>query len=286
MCKKLVCLLLVLGLAGIASAANVDWTGVGDGSTWENPYNWEEEPIPSGIYRLPNSADRAKLHDGPGASHFQVLSSAQTVGNIQSTYANVTTTIKNGASLTLVSGQYDMYTGAGDTITTTIDAGGSVTLTAGIFHIGRYHATSWNGDVVVNVSGSVTATSGGVTVGTRSMGTPGTGSGGSSTLNIYDGGVVTCDAFSMVPDSDNISKDADLRLYDTGKLVVQGITGLKYVTIRDYLEGGGLIFGDDVDGNAEIILDYINDEIIVQIPEPATIAMLGLGGLALIRRKR
>jgi len=55
------------------------------------------------------------------------------------------------------------------------------------------------------------------------------------------------------------------------------------VDLEFHCEGLGDVFIDLIDGNTGDILGTL---LIHQIPEPATIAMLGLGGLAILRRRK
>ena len=49
MSKRLICLMsliLLLGLGGEASAAYYYWYGTGDGSSWNDPANWDHGTVP------------------------------------------------------------------------------------------------------------------------------------------------------------------------------------------------------------------------------------------------
>ena len=286
MCKKLLFLVLVLSLVGSASAAR--WYAYFDNATtnnnWADPLNWDcyasagkTNPI---ARKVPN---------------YDPSNGAQT-------YLEVTTTVKiNAGDYAGARGLFGGNAMAGDILQSGgifhsngfwfgEAAGGATdtyTLTGGrlytdgawgqAFDIGAYSGKA----AVVNVEGGkMSSGSGDLCMGRL---------GGTGNLNISGTGKVT------VPDI------MDLSLLTNGYLDIAGGGRLSVVGDKtDYMNAAGdgryinSIYAGKITANGAYAAPsafncwYDADSGLTHltVPEPTTIALLGLGGLALIRRKR
>ena len=273
MCKKLFVLVLVLGLASVVSA--VDW-------------------------RLAN----VELKDG--AVH-DVSTTESITGNLKiscrPTALSTTLNVNTGADVSIGTyvrvGHYSTYHTTGVYGTLNI-AGGK--LTSAGFMVGTYH-----GKGVLNVSsGTLESTAYMALGGSNNSGSIGDGvsiaevdiSGGlvkaaemmigngvtypyNDTDMTLSGGVLECGTLAIGTGGTDVTLDIC-----GGTIVVTGQG--EEITDLDALAGENstiLAYG----GSGSLVYDYDDMEdinTIYAIPEPATIALLGLGGLALIRRKR
>ena len=254
--KKLLCLILVLALSGIATAAK--WEG--DVSTdWNDSDNWVDGVMPAS-----GAGGKAMIYSG----------------TYECTHASGTADIyaldigrDSGGDMTMSGGTINidatkdmyMYTGTGGTLTMT---GGTINLgkdlvgtaTAGTAYINMSDGT------IQNRSGS----KGGLYLGHYTLATAlidMTMSGGN--INVYNLGMQSGSSLDMDGDGQIlITYDSSYSTSETWAQFKTRITG--YASLMDN----------------EVITVNDTAETITITPEPATIALLGLGGLALIRRKR
>jgi T5SS/PEP-CTERM-associated repeat protein len=92
-----------------------------------------------------------------------------------------------------------------------------------------------------------------------------------------DGGTITADELSI-----NSGSKLDIT---AGTLI---LAGFDLVAVAQYVDAG-LLSGYGVSDSAHVLINYnagLDETYVTAIPEPATVLMLGLGGLALLRRKR
>ena len=281
MCKKLVCLLMVLSFASVASATHYFTAGM-DGSTWEDTLNWTPTS-------LPGSLDNARIRNNVTGKSAVISSAGMECAKLQLSYttsAPSTVTINSGGVLTC-QGSVEVYVGAGYVSSVTINAGGTfnackqVSTTIGAFKIGR---SSAGGTHTVTVAGNLNIEGVGAENDAELMlnTNPAMGGGAqnSSTLDILNGGLVVADQMSI--NWDTLDGDVDLKVSGTGKLKVHGNKALDWLYIAK--AKGGILYGNGI-ANA-VMISYDGTDTILEVPEPATIAMLGLGGLALIRKRR
>ena len=289
MCKKFLSLVLVLALSGIAVGANMAFIGDGDGSSWADSLNWNNLTDGTGSYRIPASTDFAR----PIGNMVTVNTTGAVADRLQMRgVANSGTTILNGMDLT-TSGSVEMDSStAGSSVTVTIDAGGTLnactqslaTSAYSAFKLGRNART---GNSVANVNGTLNVISSDgsskseLLIGSWSIGGEGGGGNGNWTLNVGAAGIVNVDDLwvDMVPGDGTATID----ITDGGVIIVDG-------DVRGQIGGavfGGAFYGDSVLGKVQMDYNVTNaGKTTIQVPEPATIALLGLGGLLLRKRKR
>ena len=290
MMRRFICLLsfvLLLGFASNTLAANCWW---GDGAMdqdYSNWQNWWHEGV--GDNNAPGPADTAAINIGGDRS---------LIGRHPIFSAGSTMTV----SSTLIGfwnpGRMDM-TGGDLTNTGTLAVGYAGGTSAGTSHSqlnisggnlyaewmwcgSAYDGNTWRNDGKVVMTGGTLTVGGGLY-----MNDPlvwGTGPAPSSGfLDLYVGTVTLNDLYMLANDTIRISA-ATLDLpgigIDTDDLAVR--------VLSDYVTNGYIVAGT---GRTLDVAFYDNGDdgqgiIITAIPEPMTIALLGLGGLFLRRRKR
>jgi len=284
MSKKLISLVLVLAIAGVASAADVYWNSNIASGAWNVAGNW----------KLGGTAT-SPLATAPPANGDQAWIRSSSNGSLTVMTINVTA----DAACSRLNMNYG-------TPTLNIQSGVTLTNNGTIAATGyQFYNTT---DGVVNIDGTLKNERGDATAITVKIG--GTSGGQSNTININDGGVMTVKQTALNNGSFQIGTTQtgagsayvniksggllDVDSYSFGALINKGIT----------IDTGGLM---KVRGNAttqitgDIGLGYIapsaggflkvytrqeGGQTFTYVPEPATVALLGLGSLMLLRRKR
>ena len=253
MCRKAVCLfslVLLLSIASVASAATWWYSAAGGtGGIWTDPNNWWTLTVPT------NNTGAGVYNDMSTGSPGLLINSSMTID-----INDLSIGVWGQSGFPGVACELDM-------------TGGSLTI-HNDYMIGNL---GWNwGKYALGV---VTMTGGSTTVdGTLKVGMSGIGH-----LKLVDG-TIQADALSMGTVDTTIyvngyTGDNTLNIW-RGKLILLG--NLSSVDARVVAYGGvagaSLVFnyGADVAGYTTI----------TAIPEPATIMLLGLGGLAMLRRRR
>jgi hypothetical protein len=281
MSKKLISLVLVLAVAGIANAANFYWNCDVEEGNWSVASNWKSggnatDPI---CTTTPGDGDQAWIRTSSNGTYTVVTINGDTdatVSRLNMNWGTWTFNVQSGVTLT---------------------------------NNGTLSATGWqfysNSGAVVNIDGTILNERSDTTGITVKIG--GSNGGGSQTININDGGIMTVKNTSQHNGSFGIGTTATaagsayVNIASGGLLDVDsysfGTLANKLMTIQI----GGLmkVLGDaTAQINADITAGYIvlgpgNGSLGVwkkggytYVPEPATIALLGLGSLMLLRRKR
>jgi hypothetical protein len=258
MCKKivyLVSLILVLALVSNASAGWVYWWNTSGDGLWSTGANWGGN--------VPTSTDDVWL---------------------QSTIATVGPTIDS--STAAICGKMLGPGSKAGSMTMNINGGSLTTTTAG----GYWSIGQDTGPGIANVNGGTVSVSGTLYVGNQSNGT----------LNVSGGSNIDATGTLSVGSTDTAPGLINLGL---GTVSCEDIYGRAGKTLIDITEGtliirnksGGVIEGwvtagwiVGYGGTGTVIVEDTSEgwDKLTAIPEPATIALLSLGGLALIRRKR
>jgi len=269
--KMLVSLVLLLALAGIASAAaqTAQWVNTVPLGAWEDSSNWST----GGTASLPpGTADFAAPYppDGGFTAVTITLSSTQSVGRAKWQHNSATLNINNGGELINNGsvGSLQMYGGTSETIN--INNGGAL-----IAQGSGTGLQTGTGSHTINVqSGGLLGCYGTTShLATSALGLGTTSAGaGTSTVNVY--GTLDADSITLTNSNDVIN------LYVGGVIYVKGTLSGTITPVAGTLQTTPNVT-DPTAGydNGQTVTMYTT------VPEPATIALLGLGGL-LLRRKR
>ena len=264
--KKLVCLALVLALASVASAGDVSYTGP-DGGSWGVATNWDPEGVP-------DSSSWVTVTDVE-----VILTGTSTIPYQCATGTDGTITVDGGTLNTSNTCVGNAASGAGTGVLSIINGG------------------------VINLTNHLTLADGGSAGGTLSMDSGsinGTGAGmniwswaGSSAINMT-GGSINMEGGANLTFSP-IAIDISGGSINLGREDGFALSGLSTIVVSST----GVINIADTDGSmVSYIQPLIDDTHIsgavswngsdmtsIVVPEPITIALMGLGGLFLRRRK-
>lgn len=294
--KRLICLCLVLALAGSAGAATAIWNGpIGSSGDWETGTNWGGSGLPTSsndTYLIRGSSSAQSIitvtTTGAAALRFFVGQSSSTLPTgVTGTSSNILLTINSGAALRTGRDfqQFSYKTGSVSVVDVYGTINACVAPSSGLNMLVSSGAASVSNDTVNVYSGGVVnvgTTGTGTQSGTLSIAASGSGTG---TVNIYSGGVVNART------GYTIGANGKLNLENTGKIWIYGnVTG---TVAADIL--AGKIAGITIPGAAGVTYGYDSTHAIgnvtgatwiLGVPEPATCALLGLGSLMLIRKRR
>lgn len=270
MCKKFICLIsfvMVLGMTGNALADTAHWRGTSD-QDWGNADNWWMEGADS--TGVPTSADEVKIYSpfgeppsDPVISGIAAVGSNIAVGSVEPEAGNVLT--MNSGTLTTNDWLILGYLPGSDG---TLDMnGGDVTLGthlyAGFYGNGTLNMTGGTIDAAMALMvGGLAGSTGhlqldGGTIQALYLAMNGVnGAAGSGTIDIT-GGTLELEAY-RVPELEPLIADGSLTAYGGA---------------------GSFVFDWDPDWGTYGLTT------VTAVPEPATMMLLGLGGL-LIRRRR
>jgi len=255
--KKLI-VLLVISLVVPAGAATV-WNPAGNttnpgSQAWGDVDNWTNG--------LPDAVEKA-VFNVPGAAECQVSGTFSGMQIVQgdNNVGGVLRVLNGGSITTKVAWSAVGYNNPAHTI---VDAGGT-------YNFGQH---AWIG-LLAGAVGTLDI-SGTATVGQML----GIGwNGGVGTVNVKDGGVL--DLFQMHGDGSSSVKVGSVLNIDTGGQVL--LPGDYTAVIEAYIANGRMA-SNGVIGPVAIDVSS-GDTVLTAIPEPATMLLLGLGGVLLRRKK-
>lgn len=269
--KQLYCLagmMLASCLVGSASAQNYNWSGADNNGLWSDPGNWVQGVVPP--------ASAGDIYVDPVAYTGPVIIGAsdviQNTGTLQGPEwgqtLNIYGTVVDGYALSTV--------GAIGGPTSVLNLYGNGSVTAGdSFFVGDPWWAPGIPNATVNLYDNSHVTANYVIV--------------SGHLNIFGGTVTALDGF--LTGTATTDQWGSTLTTDASKLI--DIAGGKLIVVGDAtaqvadLTARGILEGDGVVGNVNI--DLLSDpgfSVITAVPEPTSLALLGLGGLAFLMRRR
>jgi hypothetical protein len=250
----LVCLTVVLVLAGSATAVTRNWDGDGSDGQWTTAANWSDDTKPTG-------SDDANI-DGSTTAYTVTLSGTEVVDAVG---------VQNASTLTVATGATLTVNGAGTYGTFWISKAAAEINVQGtvILQDGNEYGLYQQYDGVLNISGLLR-------VGNTDY-APSAPGYGSITENstLGDNYIYLTGGGKLVAYGDTMSSDP------SGSSLRTAVT-----TGRIY-QNGSVVGTDDLvltDANGNPWVSGTKYTAIV--PEPATVAILGLGSLVLLRRRR
>jgi hypothetical protein len=260
---KAVVVLVVLSLTGIASADTV-WTGAGENDEWSNEFNWDTGVPPevgSGNTILGEGNDA-------GNDYIHMATTATVDGEIYGPEWGIHLDI-DGGSLTQLNPSGFVMGGIGETSVTTVRNGGYLQVHNLLVGWSWWYTTP--GTTLNVYDTSVVKTTDWMWTGGR--------------INLYDGTIDIAGAVNLLYDP--LSK---VDIYD-GQLIIRTrfpdeTRDLAAEAAQWALDGYLVGFGGT--GNIIIDTDTIANGVVItaEIPEPATMTLLGLGALAMLRKRK
>lgn len=228
-----------------------DWKGLT--ADWAALTNWTSNPV-NQFQTIRVSIDPADM-TANGGTFMPVIDSSH-----NTTYGMAR--IRNGAVITQTGGFHKWANGSGDG-------------TASAWLLGAAGKTT-----TLNISGGTHEVDGRFNIGYNNL-TP--NAAGNAAVNISGTGTLTVLPYSWGNAYDlNINTNSLMTISDSGRLVVQLPLQTKVDTL---ISAGRIVAGAEQTLSTDFDFDN-NLYIVSAVPEPASLALIALGGLALVRRRR
>jgi len=279
-----------LALTAATHADNITWTGGGDGKTWNDPANWSNDDN-AGAPGVPTSADNVSLAGATveinGAATYNDGRSGGGIaqvnnGGVLTPTGSSFSTLRRWSGINVLSGgtldapasawvRYNINVADGGVMTGTNQVRDSDTVdVAGLFQpIGTSSTNLTYTMGSSTVTGSITLQSTGV-----------------MEIDIFGDGVN--EFFNLVNAGSNLNTaDGTINLIPQDGYVPQ--EGDSFDLWENPAESTNLNIGDGSNiflaGFALDTSQWVSDGVVTVVPEPASLALLALGGLAICRRR-
>lgn len=257
--STVMCVLAVVAVCGSSVyGADLSWAGVVDGK-WSTTGNWATTPGGTTYGPSPAAGDTVFVSTVWGAFPTLVVDAPAVGGALNLAYAGGNSSMDIQSSLTAAN-LYGGIFGAGTATINLNSASGSIVTTGDTF-IGYYQANS-----ILNMSAG-TMTNDHFYIGYTA------GAHGAATVT---GGTITTNWLGM----DAAGGFGTLTLGGTGKVVIKNTYG----TTSDWMGIFSAWSGTKIlNAQANVVGNTVE---ITAIPEPATLVLLALGGIAALKRRR
>jgi len=287
--KKLFILFLLLATTSSAWAAGTcDWwdeAGPAPGYTsrdrdWFNPANWvwSDNTLPAP--GIPTATLDVKTHRTLAAPYTltPIIADGDAVANVIN-IGGVGANAEPYGQLTINSGSLTVANGLRCGGSSSSKRSGQLFVNGGIIYAPAYLAVGYGPGTTSGTTGWLYMTAGDVNVGTFDIGRV-AGTNGYADIS---GGTIYANDFRMRPAGG--TGIVSLNLSGTGKIIINGDKTQVVVgpdnDLVDWIDSGWI--------NPEVLYDYdISNpgKTTLYIPEPATLCLLGIGALSLLRRRK